>query len=83
MPEKIHLYTLSTCGWCKRAKRFLEEHKVDAQITDVDLLEGEEKEEARAEVAKHNPRRSYPTLVIDDQVIVGYDEDRMKELLEL
>lgn len=83
MPEKIHLYALSTCGWCKRAKRFLEEHKVDAQITDVDLLEGEEKEEARAEVAKHNPRRSYPTLVIDDQVIVGYDEERMKELLGL
>lgn len=83
MPEKIHLYTLSTCGWCKRTKRFLEEHKVDAQITDVDLLEGEEKEEARAEVAKHNPRRSYPTLVIDDQVIVGYDEERMKELLGL
>jgi glutaredoxin len=83
MPKEIHLYTLSTCGWCKRAKRFLAEHKIEAQITDVDLLEGEEKEKARAEVAKHNPRRSYPTLVVDEEVIVGYDEDRMKELLGL
>ena len=80
---QVVLYALSTCGWCKRAKRFLEENKVEAQVTDVDLLEGEAKEAARAEVAKHNPRRSYPTLVIDEDVIVGYDEDRMKELLGL
>ena len=47
-----------------------------------DLLEGEDKERAREEVARHNPRKSYPTIVIDDQVVVvGFDPDKLKEAL--
>ncbi len=83
MAEPVKLYAISTCGWCRRTKRFLEQNKIDAEVTDVDLLEGEEKEKTRAAVAEVNPRRSYPTLIIGDQVVVGYDEDRMRELLGL
>jgi glutaredoxin-like protein NrdH len=83
MAEPVKLYAISTCGWCRRTKRFLEQNKIPAEVTDVDQLEGEEKEKARAAVAEVNPRRSYPTLIIGDQVVVGYDEDRMRELLEL
>ncbi len=83
MAEQVKLYAISTCGWCRRTKRFLEQNKVPAEVTDVDQLEGEEKEKARAAVAEVNPRRSYPTLIIGDQVVVGYDEDRMRELLGL
>ncbi len=52
------------------------------KLGDVDLLGGDEKDQVREEVAKLNPRRTYPTLVIDDTVIVGYDEDRMREVLD-
>lgn len=85
MGKKVQLYTLSTCGWCKKMKKFLDEHDVGYEFEDVDLLFGEEKERVRTEVAKHNPRLSYPTIVIDEgaEVIVGYDEDRMRELLGL
>lgn len=83
MAEQVKLYAISTCGWCRRTKRFLEQNKIPAEVTDVDQLEGEEKEKARAAVAEVNPRRSYPTLIIGDQVVVGYDEDRMRELLGL
>jgi glutaredoxin len=83
MAERVKLFAISTCGWCRRTKRFLEQNKIPAEVTDVDLLEGEEKEKARAAVAEVNPRRSYPTLIIGDQVVVGYDEDRMRELLGL
>ena len=83
MSKRVRLYALSTCGWCKRAKRFFDENKIEAEVTDVDQLEGEAKEEARAEVAKYNPRRSYPTVIVDEDVVVGYDEERLKELLGL
>lgn len=83
MSKRVRLYALSTCGWCKRAKRFFEENKVAAEVTDVDMLEGDEKESARAEVAKYNPRRSYPTVIVDEEVVVGFDEERLKELLGL
>jgi glutaredoxin-like protein NrdH len=83
MANSVRLFAISTCGWCKRAKRFLESNKIEHESIDVDMLEGEEKEQARAEVAKYNPRRSYPTLVVDEEAVVGFDEDRFKELLGL
>ena len=85
--KKVRLFAISTCGWCKRTKRCLEDNKVEATITDVDLLEGDEKETARKEVARVNPRRSYPTLIVgegeNEQVIIGFDEDKIKECLGL
>lgn len=83
MSKPVKLFAISTCGWCKRAKRLFEENAIAAEITEVDLLEGETKEKVRAEVSKFNPRLSYPTIVIGEEVVVGFDEDRIRELLGL
>ncbi len=51
---------------------------------DVDLLEGEEKEQRRAELKALNPKGTYPTVVVDgDQVVIGFNKDRLREALEL
>ena len=48
---------------------------------DVDLLDGEEREAVMEELKRHNPRTSFPTLVIDgEDVIIGFDEDELKAL---
>ena len=65
MPENVTLYALSTCGWCKKTKRFLESHQIEYICHDVDTLDGEEKDRVREAVAKANPRKSYPTLVVE------------------
>jgi len=84
MARKVKLYALSTCGFCKKAKQFLESVEILYECDDVDLLLGEEKERAREELAKLNPRRSYPTLLIDDEeVVVGFDEEKLREALGL
>jgi len=84
MARKVKLYALSTCGFCKKAKQFLESVEILYECDDVDLLLGEEKERAREELAKLNPRRSYPTLLIDDEkVVVGFDEEKLREVLGL
>lgn len=81
MERKVKLYALSTCAWCRKTRRFFEERNIPYEGIDVDLLEGEEKTEIRSQVAKHNPRISYPTIVVDDEIaIVGFDEDRLKEV---
>jgi glutaredoxin-like protein NrdH len=77
----ILMYALSTCGWCKKTKRLLNEMGVEYDYTDVDLLEGEKKAEATKEMERWNPRRSFPTLVINDECIVGYKEDEIKEAI--
>ena len=79
---KIILYALSTCGWCKKTKEFLNSLGVEFSYIFVDLLEEQEKEEIMEDVIKWNPRRSFPTLIINDEkCIVGYKEDQIKEAL--
>ena len=81
--KKVTLYALSTCGWCRRTKEMLNEGKVEYEYCDVDELTGDEKEKIGAVVQKLNPHGSFPTILIGDDVVVGFDEDRIKRLLAL
>ncbi len=84
MAHRVHLYALSTCGWCRKTKQFFEDHRVDYTFDDVDLLGDAERDVAEERVQQLNPWGSYPTVVVDDsEVVLGFDEDRLKQLLEL
>lgn len=79
---KVILYALSTCVWCKRTKRLLNQLGVDYHFVDVDLLDTEEKREALKEVKKHNPAATFPTTIIDDEkVIKGYKPQEIRKEL--
>jgi glutaredoxin-like protein NrdH len=81
---KVMLYALSTCGWCKKTRAFLDENNVQYDYVYVDLLQGEEKGRVMAEVGKWNPRLSFPTVVVDDkESVAGFKEDRLREVLGL
>ncbi len=81
---KVKFYALSTCGWCRRTKKLLDEHQLEYELVYVDLLQGEEQRKVLEELNKWNPRLSFPTLVLDDkEAIIGYDETRIKEALGL
>jgi len=81
---KIMLYALSTCIWCKRTKKFLDDLGVEYSFIYVDYLEGEEKKNTEAEIRKWNPRCSFPTILINDEkCIVGFDDDGIKEALTI
>ena len=78
----IMLYALSTCAWCRKTKAFLDSMKVEYSYTDVDLLKGEKRDKTIGEIKKWNPRCSFPTLVINNEVcVVGYNEGKIKEAL--
>ena len=74
----IVLYALSTCGWCSKTKDLLREMGVEYKFVDVDLLEGEEREEIMEEVKRWNPQSNFPTIVINNKCIVGYDEQKIR-----
>lgn len=81
---KLVLYALSTCVWCKKAKKLLNKLGVKYSFIFVDELEGKEKEKIMKQLEKWNPHRSFPTVVINDEkCIVGYKEDEIKEALGL
>ncbi len=79
----VMFYGLSTCGWCARTKKLLDEIGVDYYFQYVDQLPEEDREKALEEVRQWNPKGSFPTLVIDDKkCIVGYQEEEIQEALK-
>lgn len=82
--REIVFYGLSTCIWCRRTRQFLEEQGVAFDFVYVDLLKGQERAEAVEQVRRWNPAVSFPTIVLDDeQCVVGYKTDDLKEVLGL
>ena len=79
--KKVFLWSLSTCMWCKKTKKLLDDNSIDYTFTWVDQLEGDERDNALKEIEKHNPAVSFPTILIDGECIVGFDEKRIKEAL--
>ena len=83
MADKVFVYALSTCPYCRMTKKYLDEAEVAYESLDVDLLEGDEKSEAVAKVKELSGGTSFPVVLIGDEVIVGFNKSRIKELLSL
>ncbi len=81
MASTVKIFSLSTCSHCKATKKFLNDCNVTFDATDVDLLKGDEKQLVINEVIKYNPNRSFPTIIIGDKVIVGFNEKAIREAL--
>ena len=79
--HKVKLYALSTCGHCRNLKKFLDENAVVYDVEDVDLVPAERKQEIVAEIKAVNPGLGFPTLFVDDTVIIGFREDKVREAL--
>jgi len=81
---RVKLFALSTCIHCKNAKKYLDDNNIEHDSIYVDTLQGDERKDTIAEVKKHNPACSFPTLLIDgDRVVVGFRKDEIKEALGL
>lgn len=61
----------------------MNDHQVDYTFEDVDVLTGDKRKAVIEAVKAVNPRCSFPTIVIGNQVIVGYKESEIKEALGL
>ncbi|MDL2307605.1 glutaredoxin [Desulfovibrio sp. OttesenSCG-928-C06] len=84
---RVTLYALSTCPYCRRTREFMDSKGISYHLIDVDLLEGNERDEVVRTVTELNPRLSFPTIVIGEgdrkHVYVGLDNAAEHALLEL
>lgn len=83
MAHKVKMYTLSTCSHCKAAKKFLSDNGIAFEYTDIDMLQGEERENTLQEVVKYNPQRSFPTILIGNNIIIGFRESDIRKALDI
>ncbi len=81
MGTEITLYALSTCMWCKKTKTLLDEKGVDYRLIYVNELDGDERKETIDEMMEYNPNRSFPTIIIGDEVVIGFKPHEIEAAL--
>lgn len=77
----IRLYALTTCPYCRMTKRYLDDHGISYEIVEVDLLEGDERRTTIDEVKRLSGGTSFPVLVADGEVVVGFNKTRIADIL--
>jgi len=80
---KIVVYALSTCPWCQKTKRLLDELGIDYYFEDVDLAGPNDRKRINEVFSKWNPQQSFPTIVINDtRCIIGFKEQDIREAVK-
>ena len=81
--EKPTVYALSTCPYCKRTRRFLDDHKIDYECIEVDTLDDKAQDEVMDKIEKLSGKRVFPVVVVGKDIIVGHDETKLKKAFHL
>jgi len=76
MAKKVLVYSTATCPFCIRAKQFLKENGI--QFEDIDVSADENK---ASEMIKKSGQMGVPVIEIDGEFIVGFDKEKIKEVL--
>ena len=77
MPHcKVIVFTQQDCPPCDWVKNFLTERGVDFEERSIDSGSA-----AARELTQKYRSQSTPTVVIGDQVLIGYDPERLVQLL--
>lgn len=80
--NNVTIVTLSTCMWCKKCKRFLQDNDMKYQYVDVDNIPpGDKSKIINYLKDSYQSRISYPFLICDKGHVVGYDPEKYKELM--
>jgi len=74
----VTVFSTKSCPWCKKLKEFLDENKIKYTAKDVgtDTKAGEE-------MIKKSGQQGVPVTDIDGTIIIGFDEAKLKEKLEI
>ena len=76
--KQVTIYTTPTCGYCKMTKEFFKENNVE--YTEYDVAEDEAK---RNEMIEKSGQMGVPVIYIDDEMVIGFNKERLSELLGL
>lgn len=75
---QVTIYSTPTCHFCHMAKDFFTENHV--QFTDYNVATDLPK---RQEMIQKSGQMGVPVIYVGDELVVGYDEPKLRELLAL
>lgn len=76
MDKTVTIYSTPTCHFCQAAKAFFSENNVE--YTDINVAEDAEK---RQEMVELTGQMGVPVIKMGEDVIVGFDEAKVKGIL--
>jgi glutaredoxin-like YruB-family protein len=72
----VTIYSTPTCHFCKAAKEFFGANKVE--YTEFNVASDLDK---RKEMIEKSGQMGVPVISVGNEIIVGFDEERLKTLL--
>jgi len=76
--KNVTIYSTPSCHFCHMAKDFFKENNV--AFTDHDVASDTEK---RKEMLEKSGQMGVPVIIIENDLIVGFDKSKISELLGL
>ena len=76
MAKQVKVYSTSTCPFCIRAKQFLKDNNI--VFEDIDVAGNQA---AAEEMIKISGQMGVPVLDIEGEIILGFDKERIKQVL--
>jgi len=80
-PPPVTIYSLTTCGWSRKAKDFFRRRGVDAFVIEYDMAGPDLQRKISAEM-KAEGADGFPFVRIGGRVVKGYDEQSYERLLK-
>ncbi len=74
---KVTVYTTPTCGYCAQAKQFLTRQGIRFVEKNVAA-----DRQAAMEMVRVSGQQGVPVITVDGQVVVGFDQPRLMQLLK-
>lgn len=72
----VKVYSTPTCPYCVRAKSYLQQKGVVFENYDVSV-----DEDKLNEMVKVSGQMGVPVIMVDDKVVVGFDQGKLEQLL--
>lgn len=76
--QQVKVYSTPSCPYCVTLKKFLENNDVDFEEVNV-----AENQQALQEMKEKTGQMGVPVLEIGNKVIVGFDKEEIRKLLDI
>jgi glutaredoxin len=80
--KKVSMYTLSTCPWCRKTKKFFKDRNIPFDFVDYDLASEQEQEKISKDMMHYTDHIAFPFVRIGDRVIIGYNPEKYEAELK-
>ena len=76
--KNVTVYSTPTCTWCNTLKQWLKKNHIS--YSDIDVSRDEH---AARELVSRTGQQGVPQTEINGQIVVGFDQAKLKQLLEI